>query len=124
MEDHREDLVVILAGYTDEMEEFMGVNPGLSSRFINEIIFEDYNVEELIQIAKLMYEQNQYCLTKGAVEKLTSIFEIERRIKHFGNGRFVRNVYEDSLRKQAVRLQSIEELSVEDLRTVTEHDIK
>lgn len=124
MEDHREDLVVILAGYTDEMEEFMKVNPGLSSRFTNKIMFEDYTVHELLEIAKLMYEHNQYFLTKGAVEKLTSIFEIERRKKHFGNGRFVRNVYEDSLRKQAVRLQSIEELSVEDLRTITERDIK
>ncbi|MEC2075952.1 AAA family ATPase [Metabacillus fastidiosus] len=123
MEDNRDNLVVILAGYTNEMKKFMEVNSGLSSRFTNEIEFEDYTVEELFQIAEMMYGQNQYELTRNALEKLKHIFETEREKEHFGNGRFVRNIYEDSLRKQAVRLQAIEQLSVEDLKMITEQDI-
>lgn len=123
MEDYREDLIVILAGYTDEMEEFLDTNPGLRSRIPNRIEFKDYSVDELLQMGEKMFNENGYELTEAAYEKLREKTEIARRAEQFGNGRYVRNVYEETKRNQAVRLRGVT-LTRDNLMKIEETDIK
>lgn len=124
MEDNRKNLILILAGYNDEMETFISSNPGLRSRFPIEIVFKDYSIEELIQIAELMVEKREYKLSKSAKSKLFNILALKRRQdgNHSGNARLVRNLIEKSIRKQAVRLKGISICSREDLITLTRQD--
>lgn len=123
MEDHREDLIVILAGYTDEMEGFLNTNPGLRSRIPNRIEFKDYSVDELLQMGEKMFKENGYELTEAAYEKLRAKAEIARTAEQFGNGRYVRNVYEETKRNQAVRLRGVN-LTRDNLMKIEETDIK
>lgn len=123
MDDNRENLVVILAGYSDDMDEFLEVNPGLKSRFANIIEFNDYSVDELLKIAKCIYDSKGYILTEGAEVKMKTIFEKIINISDFGNGRYVRNLYEKSIRNQAVRLSSDNDLTKEELIAIIEQDI-
>jgi len=123
MEDHREDLIVILAGYTDEMEGFLNTNPGLRSRIPNRIEFKDYSVDELLQMGEKMFKENGYELTEAAYEKLREKAEIARTAEQFGNGRYVRNVYEETKRNQAVRLRGVN-LTRDNLMKIEETDIK
>lgn len=107
MEDHCEDLVVILAGYPAEMDYFLSLNPGLPSRFPLIIEFPDYTVDELIKIAKQMLREREYEFTLEAERKL--YYHIEelletKKEKKFSNGRYIRNLIEKAIRKQAVRL--------------------
>jgi stage V sporulation protein K len=107
MEDYCEDLVVILAGYPAEMDYFLSLNPGLPSRFPLMIEFPDYTVDELVQIAKQMLHDREYEFTFEAERKL--YYHIEelletKKDKKFSNGRYVRNLIEKAIRKQAVRL--------------------
>ena len=118
MEDHRDRLIVIVAGYTEEMEAFINSNPGLRSRFNTYIEFADFSAGELVGIFKQMCEVNDYSMDGAAEERLREIFrrETERAGRDFGNGRFCRNLFEQVLRTQAMRLSETRtELTKEDL---------
>lgn len=124
MDDNRERLVVILAGYSDRMEEFLGMNPGLKSRFPNIIEFPDYNPTELMDIAMRQYNVKGYELSSAAKEKLLNHFQSANSEKDFGNGRYVRNLLERSVNHQALRLSSDKDLTREDLTTIKAEDIR
>ncbi|CAG9623150.1 AAA family ATPase [Sutcliffiella rhizosphaerae] len=124
MDDHRDRLVVILAGYTEDMERFLSVNSGLKSRFPTIIEFPDYELMELMEIAQKFYNDHGFKLTVEAVEKLEQVFIEGSTDSNFGNGRYVRNVYERSLNLQASRLSNIEQLTEADLTEITAEDIE
>ena len=124
MDDNRDRLVVILAGYYDDMKHFLEQNAGLQSRFPNVIEFEDYTTEELLAIAEKMYSSQGYLLDAGAEEKLKILFTERKKMKNFGNGRYVRNVYEHSLNAQAMRLSNVESVGTKELSTITAEDIR
>jgi stage V sporulation protein K len=124
MEDHKDNLILILAGYRQEMEWFMESNPGLRSRFPIHITFPDYTTPELLAIADLMLKKRQYHLTQGARDELRLILEESRSLHvHSGNARLVRNLIERAIRQQAVRLVRKSQVSREDLMTITREDI-
>ena len=118
MENNREDMVVIFAGYPDKMEGFLQKNPGLRSRITFHVPFNDYNADELCQITELMAVKKNMQLDTGTYEKLTPIFETAMRDGDFGNGRFVRNIFEKAVMKQASRLVAM------DVDKVTANDIE
>ena len=124
MDDHRDRLVVILAGYDQNMDEFLQTNPGLHSRFPNIIEFADYSVDELLQIADLVYSSKHYSLNEDAKIKLTSILEKAVQKEMFGNGRYIRNIFERSVNNQAYRLSQGSDLSSEALVNVIAEDIE
>ena len=124
MDDHRDRLVVILAGYSEDMQQFLGINPGLASRFPNIIEFPDYSAQELFEIINVMYKERHYNLGNGAKDKLLSLFEAAQKEPHFGNGRFARNVCEQSIRNQALRLSRIGRFDENDLITISVEDIE
>lgn len=125
MEDDRDKLIVIIAGYTKEMNEFIETNPGFKSRFNRYIEFTDFAPAELFSIYESQCTKLDYKLTGSAKTKLKSLLErsYEDRDHSFGNGRFVRNIFEKTLEKQANRIASIPQLDKEILTTVTENDI-
>lgn len=123
MDDHRDRLVVILAGYSDDMANFLNQNAGLHSRFANIINFVDYTTDELMLIAEKFYRDQGYELDENAKNKLTTILDNAKAKPHFGNGRFVRNVFEKSLNNQALRLSSINNYTKEVLTTITADDL-
>ena len=104
MDDNRERLVVILAGYSEDMKRFLNMNPGLNSRFSNIIKFPDYSTEQLMLIAEKFYTDQGYKLTDDACAELTNIFEQAKKSQTFGNGRYVRNIFEKTINAQAMRL--------------------
>jgi Holliday junction resolvasome RuvABC ATP-dependent DNA helicase subunit len=104
MEDHRDDLVVIVAGYNDEMVQFINSNPGLPSRFPRTIHFPDYSSDELSLIFKGMCDHDQYKLSAETLDALRRYLASLPRSRDFGNGRLVRNVFEASLARQATRI--------------------
>lgn len=110
MEDDRDRLVVIVAGYTDEMTRFISSNPGLQSRFNHFIEFEDYSLLELMEIFKKRAEEYQYTLSDEFVQKLQLYFQraIENKGRNFGNARFARNLFEKCLECQANRISLAE----------------
>ena len=126
MEDYRDRLVVIVAGYKDEMQRFIDSNPGLQSRFNRYIDFPDYSSGELTDIFKMYMKKNQYTLAPDAEEYLKEQFEyaVAHKDRNFGNARFARNVFEKSIQQQANRLAGqtnldkgrLSELTVEDLQ--------
>lgn len=125
MEDHRNRLVVIVAGYTKEMARFIDSNPGLKSRFKTFIEFPDYMAIELYEIFTRICEAEQYRLTEGAEAKAVEImFDVEAgKGKHFANGRTVRNFFEMCLQRHAARVAPLEAPTDEELITITESDI-
>ena len=125
MEDNRDDLIVIVAGYPDKMEEFLDSNPGLQSRFNKYINFDDYSPEELLDIFRLMCNKNGYKTTSEAEEKVEQMmgFLHETRSDSFANARTVRNLFEKLLTIQADRLAPSETVSDEDLATITVEDM-
>lgn len=125
MEDDRERLVVILAGYTQEMKEFIDSNPGLQSRFNRYIEFKDYSEEELLQIFLSNLKKYEYVITDGAIEKIKRVINkaIITKDHNFGNARWVRNLFEKTLEIQANRLAPDGNISNESLTTITEDDI-
>jgi len=126
MEDDRDRLVVIVAGYKAEMATFIDSNPGLRSRFNTYINFENFNSTELFKIFKNLCEKNDYTVDNNTEEKLKKLFAIETKEERedFGNGRFVRNLFEKVLRNQAMRLsQSKGNLSRESLMSILDSDI-
>lgn len=125
MEDYRKELVVIVAGYPDEMKEFIGTNPGLQSRFNRYFTFEHYKPFELMGIFELFCNKNDFFLLDEAKEKLQFIFDklYEKRHKSFGNARVSRNLFEKIIEYQANRIVSITPLTEEVLKNITEDDI-
>ncbi len=125
MEDHRDRLVVIVAGYTDEMTTFIESNPGLESRFNRYFYFNHYKPEELLAIFEKIASKSHFKLAAGTGEKLQNLFVdlYENRDKTFGNARLVRNLFEKSLERQANRLAVLSSLSDELLTTLLPEDI-
>jgi SpoVK/Ycf46/Vps4 family AAA+-type ATPase len=123
MEDHRDDLAVIAAGYTDEMATFISSNPGLRSRFTRTIEFPDYTDDELVEIFVRLGESNRYHPTDDAVARLREILAAAPRDKGFGNARFIRNVFEAAVSNQASRLVAADEPSEEQLTTLIAADL-
>ena len=104
MENHRDDVIVIFAGYPDKMKTFIEKNEGLKSRIAFHIDFPDYNAEELLDIMKLMMKESGYTMTPDAEKAVMEIFEMAQYTENFGNGRFARNVLEQAEMRQATRL--------------------
>jgi AAA+ superfamily predicted ATPase len=125
MEDDRDRLVVILAGYTNEMKDFINSNPGLKSRFSRYIEFPDYSVDELEQIFEFNMRKYEYLFGAGAKQVLQQRLKeaVARKDANFGNGRFVRNIFEKAVERQANRLASENKLTTERLSTLEKEDI-
>jgi stage V sporulation protein K len=106
MEDKKDNFILILAGYSNEMDHFLSLNPGLPSRFPFVMDFVDYSIEELMEIARMMVDERQYVLTKDSEYKLKDYIMKMKYSKGgtFDNGRFVRNIIEKAIRAHAVRL--------------------
>ena len=126
MEDDRERLVVILAGYPDEMEALLRSNPGLSSRFSRQLEFVDYTPLELANIFGMMCDKSQYrvCSATRAKTIVGLTYLHAHRDRHFGNGRTSRNLFELAIRRQANRIAEIAELSIEQLSTLLPEDVE
>lgn len=124
-EDDRGRIVVILAGYPDEMDSLLKSNPGLSSRFSRQLLFDDYKSLELARIFGLMCNKNRYQLTPETRLKVLQGTQwwYEQRDRHFGNGRASRNLFEQAVRRLANRIADIEELSNEQLSLLEASDI-
>ena len=125
MEDHRDDLVVIVAGYTELMQEFVHSNPGLESRFNRFMHFPDYTVEEMTGIFKMRCEKSGYTLEDAAWDTLNEILTKESKdIEGFGNARGVRNLFEKAIAAQADRLAAGKtEITRESLMCMTKADL-
>ena len=124
MEDRRDDLAVVVAGYPVEMQELIDTNPGLKSRFARTIEFPDYTTDELGAIFELIAGKQGYELATGADRRLHQVIEDEPRGRGFGNARFVRNVFEQAVALHAVRLNDVESPSREQLMRLDAHDIE
>lgn len=125
MEDGREDMVLILAGYPREMERFLSMNPGLESRFPFILNFDDYSVDELINIGNRMLSERQYQLSKQAEWKFRNHLakKLREETFNFSNARYVRNIIEKAIRMQAVRLLTSDKMVSRDLIVLTEQDL-
>ena len=125
MEDHRDDLVVIVAGYDDLMEEFIHSNPGLESRFNRFLHFEDYTVEEMMDIFAMQCSKGHYELAEDAREQVEAFIREENDGGiSFGNARGVRNLFEQILVQQANRLAGMESVTREDLTQLLRADVE
>jgi SpoVK/Ycf46/Vps4 family AAA+-type ATPase len=122
MEDRREELVVIVAGYPDPMVRFIGQNPGLASRFTTTIEFDDYTDEELLAILDSIAAGSDYELTPEARTRVGHILQATPRTSAFGNGRFSRNLFEQAVGRHAWRLKDATEPTRDDLRLLTADD--
>lgn len=121
MENHRDNLVVIFAGYTKEMQSFLNTNSGIVSRIGYTLEFEDYTTEELIKIFEQMTKKSGFVVEKDAIEKLRKIIDEYKDTKNFGNARFVRNVYEKTIIKHASNIK--DKKTKKAIKTITEDDI-
>lgn len=126
MEDDRDRLIVILAGYSDEMQEFINSNPGLRSRFNRYIHFPDYSATELHMIFNLNLQKNEYTMSSEASSYLLSRLQnvVETREQDFGNARYIRNLFEKTIENQANRLSYDSDISIEKLTSIELDDIK
>ena len=126
MEDDRDRLVVIIAGYPDEMKRFIDSNPGLQSRFTRYINFPDYTEQELLDIFHLYLRKNQYTITDDAEQLLKNKLNdvVAHKTKNFGNARYVRNIFERAVEQQANRLTAKRNISDDELSVLTKEDIE
>lgn len=126
MEDNRDNLVVIVAGYTNEMKTFIDSNPGLQSRFTRYINFPDYTAGELFDIYMTRVNKYSYKLDSDAEKYLRDNLKetVANKSRNFGNGRYVRNLFEKTITNQANRLGNNKNLSVEELSQITLADVK
>ncbi|MDW7652239.1 MAG: AAA family ATPase [Bacillota bacterium] len=126
MEDHKDELILILAGYEREMEKFLRTNPGLRSRFPIHLDFPDYSREELLQIAIMMVKERQYQLSAGALDFLQKHLQnqTEEKQLNFSNARLVRNIVERAIRRQALRLVDRRIYSRDELMTIQREDLQ
>ena len=123
MEDHRDDLVVIVAGYTDLMDRFIHSNPGLESRFNRFLLFDDYTTDEMVEIFRMQCKKGCYQLTEEAQHLIRDYIAEESADDSFGNARGVRNLFEHVLVAQNNRLAAMEKITREDLMTITADDV-
>ena len=125
MEDNRDRLVVVVAGYSKEMRQFLDANSGMQSRFNRYINFPDYSPEELVAMFKMRAAKNQFKLAPGLEEALVKYMRkvTSHPDPRFGNGRFVRNLFESSVERQAIRLASEKNLSKDQLMTLVPADV-
>jgi SpoVK/Ycf46/Vps4 family AAA+-type ATPase len=125
MEDNRDKLVLIVAGYTDEMKDFIDTNPGFKSRFNRYIQFPDYTPDELMKIFELLCSNSEYVIAPKTKESLKEMFNhlYEIKDKDFGNGRLVRNIFEKSIENQSNRIAIADKLTKELLITIEPDDI-
>ncbi|MDQ0275264.1 SpoVK/Ycf46/Vps4 family AAA+-type ATPase [Peptoniphilus koenoeneniae] len=123
MEDNRDKLIVVLAGYTDEMHELMKKNPGLKSRITNEIVFEDYNDDELLQIAEFTAKGSKYNLTENGKKAFMKRINEVKDNQFFANARSVRNIIEDAIKERALRIGR-KSVSKEELTTLDAIDFR
>lgn len=125
MENRRGEVIVIFAGYSEEMENFLKTNPGLRSRIAFHVPFSDYTADELVEIAGSMSKSNGIKLEEDAVNKLKVIFDCARRQSDFGNGRYVRNILEQARMNQASRLlrSDFESITEEEISKIKAEDI-
>lgn len=124
MEDHRDDIVIVVAGYDGLMEDFIQSNPGLESRFNRFLHFDDYTLDEMVAIFKMRCDSNKYVLGEGAEEAVRTLIQQENEnAVSFGNARGVRNLFEDVLVRQAGRLAAAENITAELLMELRKEDI-
>lgn len=125
MEDHRDDLIVIVAGYTDLMYDFISMNPGLDSRFRFKIEFEDYSSEEMAMIFWTFCNRNGFGITKEAYTRLQGVFVSYTlgKGRQFSNARLARNLFENAIMNQAQRLSGIDNPSDSDLTVIVWEDL-
>jgi len=123
MEDHRDDIAIVAAGYPTEMADFIDTNPGLKSRFTRTISFPDYTEDELVHIFLQLGDRHRYQLTDDALLRVRHYITAEPRTRGFGNARFVRNLFETAIAHQAMRLAPLGDPSDEHLVTLTADDI-
>jgi SpoVK/Ycf46/Vps4 family AAA+-type ATPase len=125
MEDYRDRLIVIVAGYPKLMQDFIVSNPGLASRFTRSLSFEDYSVPEMCRMFDKMCKNEEYKLTPATYANICILFTLAhyQKNEYFGNGRFVRNVYENTTMKQSARLASLEQITKQKLSTIEHSDI-
>lgn len=121
MENYRNNLVVIFAGYTKEMQDFLDSNSGIVSRIGYTLTFDDYTTDELIQIFLGFMSKSGFVVEDDAIEYLRDIIEENRNMKNFGNARFVRNIYEKTVVKHASNVKDKKQKKI--LRTITKEDI-
>ncbi len=125
MENHREDLIVIVAGYQDEMVRFVESNPGLSSRFNKKLFFDDYTPEQLLSIVERMCKQSDYRLDAFGAAKLLRLFQsaYRRRDRTFGNARLARNCFEVVTKNLANRIVSLKSHDRDILMAIMAEDV-
>ncbi|GHF70087.1 sporulation protein [Streptomyces mashuensis] len=123
MEDHRDEVVVIVAGYTAEMERFLTVNPGVASRFSRTITFGDYAPEELLRIVRQQADEHEYRIGEGAAEALLRYFAAIPRGPAFGNGRTARQTFEAMVERHAGRVAQLAAPSTDDLTLLYPEDL-
>jgi len=125
MEDNRDDLIVVVAGYTEKMDDFLSSNPGLSSRFNKYLSFDDYTPSQLVSIFESICAKASFQLSPAAKEKLETLFTVlyESRDETFGNGRLARNLFERTINNQASRIVSIANINEQVLSTIEADDI-
>lgn len=123
MEDHRDEFIVIAAGYPNQMQAMLAANPGFASRFTRTIAFPDYSPEELVDIAAQIAGKSEYVLSDGARKKLRKTLLVEKAKSDFANGRAVRTMVEESVARQAERLGGEEKLDREAMMTILAEDV-
>lgn len=126
MEDHRDDLIVIVAGYDEPMQKFLSSNPGLESRFNKYFYFPDYTGEQLLSIFQTQCKKNSYTLSPAAETAAKALFDrlYQERDDNFGNGRDVRNCFENMIVRQSNRVAAMDAPTREDLMTVLPEDLE
>ena len=121
MENYRDNLVVIFAGYTKEMQGFLNANSGIVSRIGYTLDFKDYTSEELLKIFKGMVEKAGFSITKTACDEVVNVIDKHKNTNNFGNARFARSLYEKTIIKHASNTRN--KKSKKDLKTIVKEDI-
>ncbi|GAA0587423.1 right-handed parallel beta-helix repeat-containing protein [Paractinoplanes ferrugineus] len=123
MEDHREEVVVIVAGYPDQMRHFIAANPGLSSRFSRTLTFDDYSEADLVRIVAKQAKDHDYRLSGGAQDRLAEFFATIDRGEGFGNGRYARKVFQEMTEQHAGRIAALDDPTDDQLSTLEAADL-